>query len=246
MKAATDHPYGDDLAFIQAHGYAGYARSASPWLIGQLRSLDRTPLRVIDIGCGAGVTTGAFLGEGFSVLAIEPSEPLARYARKAFPGADIHIGSVYDTGLPGCDAIVAIGEPLTYHPDPDAAEQRLLAFFAAAREALAQGGLLIFDFISSEGADLSSRSWSSGADWALLLETVEDQSRHMLIRDIVTFRRVGALFRRGKERHVVRLLRDSWVRDALVSAGFDVCILDESVSFAPLPRRRVVVASLKV
>jgi hypothetical protein len=69
--------------------------------------------------------------------------------------------SAYEQPLSSCEAILAIGEPLTYHSPTDNAEQKLKGFFAKAAAVLSTGGQLIFDMISSQGELLNARSWRS-------------------------------------------------------------------------------------
>src|SRR5205823_2492584 len=111
----------------------------------------------------------------------------------------------YDAVIPECEAIVALGEPLTYHPDGADAEDRIGGFFQRAATILPRGGVLIFDIIERGEPSLSGRVWSSGDDWAVLVDTTEDQASRTLVRNIETFRRAGEYYRRGREVHHVRL-----------------------------------------
>src|SRR6478752_2032123 len=110
--------YADDLAFIHAEGFGALAEGAIAALLPRLRASGVR--RVIDIGCGAGITTRALVDAGFETLAIEPSASLLARAREAAPAATFRQASAYATELVPCDAILALGEPLTYHaPDDD-------------------------------------------------------------------------------------------------------------------------------
>ena len=60
---------------------------------------------------------------------------------------------------------------------------------------------VIFDLIGLGEPSLDGKSWTCGEDWAVLVETTEDQDSPMLIRTIETFRRVDQLYRRGREAH---------------------------------------------
>src|SRR5262245_53980024 len=137
--------YGDDLAFVQANGFGGFAARAIAELIPKLKA--RGVTRVIDVGCGAGVTTQALLEAGFETLAVEPSPALVAVAREAAKGAEFRLASAYETEFPACDAILAIGEPLTYHRLDSDADTLVRHFFRQANHALRGGGLLIFDVI---------------------------------------------------------------------------------------------------
>ena len=214
--------YEEDLAHIQAAGFGGFAAGAAPSIIARLRSAQLAVRTVVDVGCGAGVLARALTDAGFDVVAIEPSRALLEIARASAPAARFLNASVYDVPLGPCDAILAIGEPLTYHSrgaDGDALVQR---FFRGAAIALATGGQLVFDVIVTEGAPLDAKGWSRGDDWAILHETREDPVARRLTRTIETFRRDGEAYRRGCEVHEVRLFEEAAVRSWLESAAFDV------------------------
>lgn len=235
--------YQEDLAYIQAMGFSGFAEKALPFLLEKLALSLKPGAHILDIGCGAGVTTSALLAAGYEVMAVEPSSALVRYAREAAPAARFLRKSVYEADLPDCDAAIAIGESLTYHPDPSKAERSIRDFFANARHALSKDGILVFDFISNEGESLSGRAWASGGDWAVLAETEDAPPDNYLIRRIETFRADGELYRRACETHVVRLFAEQDIRQWLEAEGFKAAFGDAYGSFALPPRRRMVVAT---
>ena len=151
----------------------------------------------MDIGCGAGTSTRALVGAGFETVAIEPSAAFLEIARKDAPEATFVNASVYDVDIPSCDAVIAIGEPLTYH-DPDAdAPARLCRLFRRVSEALSPEGVLIFDMIVVGDETLANKTWLEEDDWAVLAETTEDRATGSLARRIVTFRKHGGHFRRN-------------------------------------------------
>lgn len=233
--------YQEDLAYIQAVGFGGLANGAMPAVIERLRA-SRIPVRrVVDVGCGAGISTRVLVDAGFDTWAIEPSASLLAIARNTAPGARFKLGSVYDVALEPCEAILALGESLTYHRPEIDADARLRAFCERAARALAPGGLMIFDLIEAEGAPLDARGWSSGDDWAILYETREDRAARRLTRHIETFRRPAADaigYRRSREVHDVRTFETRDVKQWLGDAGFSVEIADRYGAHALAPRRR--------
>lgn len=229
--------YDEDLAFIQAAGFGELAAAATAALIPELKA--RGARRVIDVGCGAGVSTKALVAAGFDTLAIEPSAALLELARQAAPLAEFRQTSAYDVALDSCDAILAIGEALTYHAPTEEAEARLQGFFAGAGRALRKGGLLVFDLIETGDEPLTARAWKAGPDWAVLSASAEESDLMRLTRTIETFRDGGGgSYRRRSEVHHVRLFERRAVRSWLEQAGFDVETSTQYGSFA-LPRRRV-------
>jgi cyclopropane fatty-acyl-phospholipid synthase-like methyltransferase len=229
--------YDEDLAFIQAAGFGELAAAAIAAVIPTLKA--RGAQRVIDVGCGAGVSTKLLVAAGFDTLAIEPSASLLELARQAAPLAEFRQASAYEVALDGCDAILAIGEGLTYHAPTEDAEARLRSFFGSASRALQKGGLMAFDLIETGDESLTARAWKAGPDWAVLSASEEDAELQQLTRNIETFRHVGGgSYRRRSEVHHVRLFERSAVSSWLEQAGFEVETATAYGSFA-LPRRRV-------
>ena len=235
--------YGEDLAWVQARGFGGLARGAAPHIVALLRGA--AVHRVVEIGCGAGPLTASLTAAGFDVTAIEPSPALLELARVAAPAARFVRGSAYGVTLPPCEAVVAFGEPLTYHPDPAAAPGLLRGFFRAAAEILPSGGLLLFDLIATGLPLLDARFWTADEDWAVLAETREDPAAATLARDIQVFRRTGSLYRRSSEVHRIRLFEPDDVCNWLAAAGFHV---ETAAAYGaqPLPPRRVVFTATRV
>lgn len=108
---------------------------------------------------------------------------------------------------------------------------------------LPAGGIFIFDTIELGAPSLAGRSWSSGEDWAVLVETTEDQSEQRLARRIETFRRIGKLYRRGHELHMLRLFDAQMLCGVLSSCGFAVKTALSYGKQQLLPRRRAFFAT---
>jgi SAM-dependent methyltransferase len=229
--------YDEDLAFIQASGFGDLAAAATASIIPTLTA--RGARRVVDIGCGAGVSTKALVDAGFDTLAVEPSAALLEIARRSAPSARFEQASAYDCTLDSCDAILAIGEPLTYHAPSEDGEARLRDFIGEAGRALVANGLLAFDLIERGGQSLTARAWKAGPDWAVLSATHEEPEASSLTRQIETFRDVGdGSYRRRSEVHHVRLFDRAVVVSWLEEAGFEVEVTTTYGGLA-LPRRRV-------
>jgi SAM-dependent methyltransferase len=229
--------YDEDLAFIQASGFGELAAAATAAILPELMA--RGARRVVDVGCGAGVSTKALVDAGFDTLAIEPSRALLDLARQAAPTARFQRASAYDCTLDSCDAILAIGEALTYHAPSEDGDARLQGFIGMASRALTANGLFAFDLIESGGQSLAARAWKSGPNWAVLSASHEDAEASRLTREIETFRDVGdGTYRRSKEVHHVRLFERAAVVSWLEKAGFEVEVTT-AYGALPLPHRRV-------
>ncbi len=80
-----------------------------------------------------------------------------------------------------------------------------------------------FDAVLRAGTrPMAYRTWRADADWAVLVEVGEEARRTRLVREITTFRRLGADFRRAHETHVQRLHTRPDLDRALRDAGFSV------------------------
>jgi hypothetical protein len=97
--------------------------------------------------------------------------------------------------------------------------------------------MLIFDVIELGEPSLAGKSWTCGEDWAVLVETTEDQDSRMLVRTIETFRRVDQLYRRGREVHRVRLFDTRTLTEVLAQCGF-ATVTAQAYGEQPLAPRR--------
>jgi len=229
--------YGQDLAYIQAVGFGELARGAAPELVRRLRAAPIAVGRVLEVGCGAGTLSAELVKSGFEVTGIDISAALLEIARAEVPAAHFVWGSIYRQQISRCEAILAVGEPLTYHTGSDG-DELVRDFLRRAGEVLPEGGILIFDLIEPGQPSLHGRSWRAGDDWAVLVDTREDQSSRVLVREIATFRRVGELYRRGCETHRVRLFDGDEIRGWLSCAGFVAETSQGYGAFRLPPRRR--------
>ena len=212
--------YKQDLAYVQAAAFGSLAQGSAPTIIRLLKCAPAHIRRVVDVGCGAGSLSAALVEAGFEVTGIDSSADLLAIARTAASRAHFIHGSIYETEIPACEAIIGLGEPLTYHAEGADADCLVQNFFRASSDILPAGGMLIFDVIEVGEPSLAGRYSNSGEDWAVLAETTEDQGSRTLVRHIETFRRVGQLYRRGSEVHRVRLFDTANLLNQLAACGF--------------------------
>lgn len=217
--------YGDDLAHIQHDGFRDFSARAAPELLALLRAAGIARGTVVDLGCGDGTWLRALARTGHTAIGIEVSPSLAKHARKQAPRAKIHVGSIYATPIPACDAVTALGEVLGYLPAAGGRGARIpgfAAFFRRVARALRPGGLFAFDLVVRNGKrPLHTRNYREGKDWAVLAESIEDAKRGRLTRDITMFRRIGGTdrWRRSHELHRVRVPEKAEILRALRDAG---------------------------
>jgi SAM-dependent methyltransferase len=144
------------------------------------------------------------------------------------PNAEFRVGSLFETDIPACNAVVSIGECLNYLFDANNTRSALVQLFQRIYNALAPGGVFIFD-IAEPGQmiqGIKTRSFTEGADWIVLAEKQEEQA--VLTRRIITLRKLkhqGELYRRDDEVHRLRLYEATEVAEQLHQVGFQVQIM---------------------
>jgi SAM-dependent methyltransferase len=216
------HFYDEDLAYIHHAGFGELARAASVEI---LRLLERTPfakeLPVVELGCGSGILLAQLEERGYRTSGVDASAAMLRTASEGAPSAELRCASLYETELPPCAAVLAVGEGLNYVDSPTSVP-RVEELFSRIAGALRPGGLLIFDvMIEGRVATRSYRSWSEGSDWAVLVEISLASASH-LKRSITMFRLVDGAYRRSHEDHYVYLFSRALLTGLLRKAGFRV------------------------
>ncbi|NEP18533.1 MAG: class I SAM-dependent methyltransferase [Leptolyngbya sp. SIO4C1] len=215
--------YQTDLAYIHDAGFSGYVLGALPGILEILDDCCSPGDRVVDLGCGGGLSTQRFVKAGYQVLGIDISPAMIDLAQQRVPAANFQVGSCLKVKLPTCRAVVAIGECLNYCLDPDSSAETLQLFLQNVYAALKPGGCLIFDLLepSPDQVDQVIKGFTEGEGWLVLYEKSEDRSQ-LLTRRIITFRQVGEAYRRSDETHRQQLYHSAEVESWLSQAGFEV------------------------
>jgi SAM-dependent methyltransferase len=213
--------YNEDLAYIHDQGFTDLARNAAQTVLELLKAQRIKSGLVVDLGCGSGVLAERLTRAGYDVLGIDISKPMLRLARKRAPRARFNQGSLFQTKLPACVAVCAIGECINYLFDRRGTTQ-LEEFFRRVHHALSPGGVLVFDVAEPGRGVRRSLLHSEGEDWAILVRKEEDVRRKILTRRMTIFRKVGHLYRRSGEVHRQSLHSAARIAKALAAAGFDV------------------------
>jgi SAM-dependent methyltransferase len=214
--------YGEDLAYIHDVGHADFALDSAP---GILQILERSRIEdglVVDLGCGTGLLARELIDAGYDVFGVDISESMIELARRRAPEAGFAVGSLFEVELPRCGAVTAISEVLNYLFDAENEERGLDRVFRRVYEALAPGGVFVFDVLGPGQVPQGTRArgFGVGEDWAALSEREEDHGRGTMERRIVSFRKVGEHYRRIDEVHRVRLYDPSELIAELERAGF--------------------------
>ena len=230
------HFYAEDLAYCHHVGFADPLLPSA--IIDVLRAHGVMDGTVVDLGCNGGHLLAALLERGYAAVGIDVSDAALEIAAREAPGAAIHHCDAQSFEWPECAAVTALGEVLCYAPDggPDTlADDTTLA---RIHQALAPGGLLLFDIIVQDDTQIFRyRNRRDGGDWVLEHAVSEDIIRRRLRRDIVLDRRVKGTWRRSRETHHLVLHPTADIVRRLRALGFDVTVSDRFGSVRTLPRR---------
>ena len=213
--------YNEDLACIHDQGFTDGARNASRTVLELLKARKIKKGLVVDLGCGSGVLAEKLTRAGYDALGIDMSEAMLRLARKRAPLARFKQGSLFQTNLPDCVAVCAIGEGVNYLFHRRGTTQ-LAGFFRRVHGTLSLDGVFVFDIAEPGRASRPSSLHFESKDWAILVNKEEDARRKILTRRMTIFRRVGRLYRRSEEVHRQRLYSAARIVEALKAAGFQV------------------------
>ncbi|MEE2717905.1 MAG: class I SAM-dependent methyltransferase [SAR324 cluster bacterium] len=220
--------YAEDLAHIHDQGFGSFAQAATPFVLRTLASRATGNPVVVELGCGSGITATALVQKGYSVLGVDTSAAMLEFACKRAPGAELRQASVYDTELPECAAVLSIGECLGYAPESSSKREQLFALFPKLQRALASGGFLLFDLLTTDHARRVQpyQAFREGKGWTVVFEIVPDLEKQELIRRIISFRLVGEHYRRSTETHRIFLYETAEIIQGLRVSGFQVQVLE--------------------
>jgi SAM-dependent methyltransferase len=220
-------PYDVDLAYIHDTGFTRFVNRAAPGLLRLLRQEGIGTGLVVDAGCGSGVWARVLTDHGYTALGIDISRAMIRLARQRAPAAKFKVASFLDAEIPSCDAVTSIGECLNYAFDPESGLDSLSRFFRRVHGALRPGGVFVFDIVEPGQVPNgeAQKRFLEGPDWAILLEVRKNRKRKMLERRIVSYRRVGRLYRRAEETHRLHLYTSGQLLAELDRAGFQTQVL---------------------
>ncbi len=179
---AAHDTYRTDLAFIHDAGFGSVAVAAAEELLEHLSRAKVSQGTVIELGCGSGILSEKVIRAGFDVVGFDISAAMVRLARKRVPRGKFHVRSFVDARLPPAVAVVAIGEVFNYRFDAKHSERQLPALFRRVYDALAPGGIFLFDLAGSGRAGPAglTRGFTETDDWTCMYEAAEDPSKRQL------------------------------------------------------------------
>lgn len=215
--------YESDLADIHHRDFGQYALHAAKSLM-QMPLFNASSVRILDLGCGSGITAQVLSDAGHQVVGLDYSEDMLEIARRTAPKAAFVQGSVFDYKFPESEAVLAIGEVFNYLFDEKSGLEALQEVFSKIYTALEAGGVFLFDLLmcgAMEGKSPQTRIIENER-WSMFIEISEDTEKETLQREIVLFIPEGELFRRSKEVHRQRLFHTTEIVAMLKQVGFAV------------------------
>ena len=214
--------YSSDLAYIHDVGFGDFAKNSAPGLLQILQNSGIASGLVVDLGCGSGIWASELSRAGYDVLGIDLSPAMIEIARKRAPKAEFRVGSLLKVEVPVCDAVTSLGECLNYLFDEINSIDQLRNLFRRIYSALKPGGVFVFDIAEPGRGKGPRQKHRAGLDWAVIVEVEEDEAANRLTRRIITFRKIGNLYRRDEELHQLQLYNRGEVARELREAGFQV------------------------
>jgi SAM-dependent methyltransferase len=216
--------YKEDLAFIHDIGFRDFALKSAPNILKIFAENKIHNGLVVDLGCGSGLWAEELTKADYRVLGVDISESMINIARIRVPDAEFRIDSLFKTDIPPCNAVTSIGECFSYLFDPDNDRQILVQLFRRIYNALIPGGVFIFDIatIGQVAQGTTTKGFTEGEGWVVLVEKEEDQKQITLTRRIISFRKVEEHYRRSEEVHCLRLYEATTIESELQRVGFEV------------------------
>ena len=146
--------------------FGDFSRHVAPEILTILRSAGVRSGRIVEIGCGSGLLAKHLSAAGYEVLGFDVSPAMITLARQRAPRARFRVGDLRSLPLPSCDAVICVGEVVTY---VSGGLPVLRRFFRRAYDALPPGGLLVFDFMHSARQRTYPARTIGAKDWSMVV-----------------------------------------------------------------------------
>jgi len=231
---ATD-PYGAYAAVYDVQGQSRWSERMVAFLDDLLPRYDAAPRRVLDLACGTGTAALRLAAQGYAVIGIDGSAPMLDVARQKAADASVAVQFIQQDmrafAVPEpVDLVTCFYDSLNYLTDP----ADLVRAFLCMRQALAPGGLAVFDMNTRAGleADWNGNCWVQEIGETYFIQQAEWNAATALATMTLTcFARLGRDYRRFEEVHTERGYTLDEIIAALAAAG-----LTPLDAFACLPR----------
>lgn len=186
-----------------------------------------TDLRILDIGCGTGLLSVKLAKQGANVTGVDLSAEMLAVAEKRTQAFSLPVDFVRQpmqqlSGFIGYDAAVIAIDSLNYLQE----REEVLSTFRHIHEALAVGGVLLFDVHSTFKTDVIFMEGPFTFDdnrIAYIWETEEGEHSHSVYSELAFFiREQNGLYRRFDEVHTQRTFPIHDYVNMLEETGFSI------------------------
>jgi SAM-dependent methyltransferase len=226
MTEAPVPSYRRDLALVHHLGFGTHAEQVAPGILNLLEPIGARHGLVVELGCGSGLLTRHLVDAGHRVVATDASPAMLDLARDVVPDAQGVMQLVLpDDPIPACDAIVAVGHPLSYLPDEGSIERA----FVAAAEALRPGGVLAVDICDLEWGAARYNAPNLGRvadDWAIITQFSMPTPARFVRQMAIFVRNDDGSWRRDDERHDNVLVDTAAIPALLARHGVEATVGD--------------------
>jgi SAM-dependent methyltransferase len=175
--------------------------------------------RLLDLCCGTGQLAAALSARGYSVMGLDNSEAMLRYARRNAPAARFIRADARRFQLPDTfDAVISTFDSLNHFLSPE----ELAAVFGQTLRALAPAGWFLFDINVERGFLAHWRDYFAIVEEreVCLLRGDYDPQRKLGRYDITMFRLHGKMWQRADTTIVERCYERAEIERELKRAGF--------------------------
>jgi SAM-dependent methyltransferase len=224
---------------VHDSAFGDFSRRIAPEILTIVRSAGVRSGRIVEIGCGSGLLAKHLSVAGYEVFGFDVSPAMITLARRRAPRARFRVGDLRSLPLPSCDAVICVGEVVTY---VSGGLPVLRRFFRRAYDALPPGGLFVFDFMHSARRRTYPARTIGAKDWSMAVRADYNRRTRILTRRIELVRRFGSRVARSRETHKVRIYPVREIVATLNRIGFRVSTSRAIGDYQLLPGDTAVVA----
>jgi len=150
--AATLNPYDALATFYDDAGFSNYSGAMAPRLINFLQQKGWMGSRILDLGCGTGMSTAHFAQTGLQTFAMDHSAGMMTMLERRLIGTDYHVELLHqdmrEVDYPEeLDLIFCVGNVL----NEVRSMRDLEVVFSRAYKALSPGKIFLFDMTTIRG-----------------------------------------------------------------------------------------------
>ena len=226
----TTTPFAQLAPIYDRVGMSRFAEVMTPRLIEYAQQQDWLGRRIIDLGCGTGVTTRWLANRGYAITAVDQSAEMLEAARKALPSEGLSLTwqqrdiRALDESLGQFDLAFAFDVM-----NELASLRELEQTFAAVIQILDAGKLFIFDMHTIQGltetGEQGEQLLYEDAQLLVVIQHSFDYDRQITHSQHRIFQREGELWRRSDARRTLRGYPIQAMATLLQRTGFEVAAM---------------------